>query len=70
MTEHTHVHMHTQKVNVKSLSHVRVFAIPWTVACHAPLSMGFSRQEYWSWLPFPSLRDLPDPGMKPGSPAL
>ena len=45
-------------------------ATPWTVACQAPLSMGFSRQEYWSGLPFPSPRDLPDPGVKPGSPAL
>ena len=45
-------------------------AIPWTVACQAPLSMGFSRQEYWSGLPFPSPGDLPDPGIKPGSPAL
>ena len=43
---------------------------PWTVALQAPLSMGFSRQEYWSGLPFPSLGDLPDPGIKPGSPAL
>ena len=40
-------------------------AIPWTVACQAPLSMGFSRQEYWSGLPFPSPGDLPDPGMEP-----
>ena len=45
-------------------------AIPWTVACQAPLSMGFSRQEYWSGLPFPPLGDLPDPGIKAGSPAL
>ena len=45
-------------------------AIPWTVACQAPLSMGFSMQEYWSGLPFPSPGDLPDPGIKPGSPAL
>ena len=44
--------------------------IPWTVACQAPLSMGFSRQEYWSGLPFPSPRDLPDPGIDPRSPAL
>ena len=43
---------------------------PWTVAHQAPLSMGFSRQEYWSGLPFPSSRDLPDPGIKPGSPTL
>ena len=43
---------------------------PWTLACQAPLPMGFSRQEYWSGLPFPSPGDLPDPGIKPGSPAL
>ena len=43
---------------------------PWTVACQAPLSMGFPRQEYWSGLPFPSPGDLPDPGIKLGSPAL
>ena len=41
----------------------------WTVACQAPLFMGFFRQEYWSGLPFPSLRDLPDPGIEAGSPA-
>ena len=45
-------------------------ATPWTVACKSPLSMGFSRQEYWSGLPFPSPGDIPDPGIKPGSPAL
>ena len=45
-------------------------ATPWTIACQAPLSMGFSRQEYWSGLPFPSAGDLPNPGIKPGSPAL
>ena len=44
-------------------------AILWIVACQAPLSMGFSRQEYWSGLPFPSPEDLPDPGVKPRSPA-
>ena len=43
---------------------------PWTVAYQGPLSMGFSRQEYWSGLPFPSLGDLPKPGIEPGSPAL
>ena len=43
---------------------------PWTVAHQAPLSRGFSRQEYWSGLPFPSPGDLPDPGIKPRSPAL
>ena len=42
----------------------------WTVAHQAPLSMGFSRQEYWSGLPFPSPGDLPDPGIEPGSPTL
>ena len=56
--------------SVKLLSHVRLFVTPWTVACQAPLSMGFSRQKYWSGLPFPSPGDLPDPGIKPGSPAL
>ena len=45
-------------------------AIPWTVACQAPLSMEFSRQEYWSGLTFPSPGDLPNPGIKPGSPEL
>ena len=54
---------------VKSLSRVRLFATPWTVAYQAPPSMGFSRQEYWSGLPFPSLGDLPYPGIEPGSPA-
>ena len=44
--------------------------IPWTVACQAPLSMGFSRQEYWSGLPFPSSGDLPNPGIKPKSPTI
>jgi len=44
--------------------------IPWTVACQAPLSMEFSRQEYWSGLPFPSSGDLPDPRIEPESPAL
>ena len=58
-----------KKVKVKSLSHVQLFATPWTVACQAPLSMGFSRQEYWSGVPFPSPGDLLNPGIKPGSPA-
>ena len=58
------------KVKVKSLSCVRLFVIPWTVAHQAPPSMGFSRQEYWSGLPFPSPGDLPDPGIEPRSPAL
>ena len=57
-------------VCMKLLSRVRLFATPWTVACQAPLSMGFSKQEYWSGLPFPSPGDLPNPGIKPRSPAL
>ena len=57
-------------MKVKSLSGVRLFATPRTVAYQAPLSMGFSRQEYWSGLPCSSPGDLPDPGIKPGSPAL
>ena len=52
------------------LSRIRFFATPWTVACQAPLSMGFPRQEYWSGLLFPSPGDLPDPGIEPRSPAL
>ena len=55
---------------MKSLSRAPLFETPWTVACQAPLSMGFSRQEYWSGLPFPSPGDLPNPGIEPGSPAL
>ena len=55
---------------MKSLSRVRLFVTPWTVAYQAPLSMGFPRQEYWSGVPLPSPGDLPDPGIKPWSPAL
>ena len=55
---------------MKSLNHVQLFATPWTVAYKAPLSMEFSRKEYWSGLPFPSPGDFPDPGIKPGSPSL
>ena len=47
-----------------------ILVTPWTVAHQAPLPVGFSRQEYWSALPCPSPGDLPDPGIKPGSPAL
>ena len=56
----------------ESVSHLVMFdsAIPWTVACQAPLSMEFSKQEYWSGLPFPSPGDLLDPGIEPGSLAL
>ena len=55
---------------MKSLSCVRLFVTPWTVAYQAPLSMRFSRQEDWRGVPFPSPEDLPDPGIEPGSPAL
>ena len=57
-------------MKMKSLSRVRLFAIPWTVAYQASPSRGFSRQEYWSGLPFPSPGDLPNPGIEPKSPAL
>ena len=57
-----------QCIVVKSLSRVRLFATPWTVAYNAPPSMRFSRQEYCSGLPFPSPGDLPNPGIKPVSP--
>jgi len=56
-----------KKKRVKSLNGAQLFATPWTVACQAPLFMGFSRQEYWRGLPFPSPWDL-DPGIKPGLP--
>ena len=57
-------------VYAESLSHVWLIANPRTIACQAPLSMEFSRQECWSGLPFPSPGDLPSPGIKPRSPAL
>ena len=55
---------------VNSLNRVQLFVTPWTVAHQAPLSVGFSRQEYWSGLPFLSPGNLPDPGIEPRSPAL
>ena len=55
---------------VKLLSRVQLFVTPRTIAYQASQSMGFSRQEYWSGLPFPSPGDLPNPGIEPGSPAL
>ena len=55
---------------MKSLSYVQLFVTPQNVACQAPPFMEFSQQEYWSGLPFPSLEDLPDPGVEPGSPTL
>ena len=60
----------SMKVKVKSLSHVRLFATPWTIAYQVLLSKGFSRQEYWRGWPFPSPGNLPNPGIEPGSPAL
>ena len=57
-------------IKVKLLSRVLLFETPWTAASQTPLSMGFSRQEYWSGVPFPSPGDLPDSGIEPGSPAL
>ena len=54
---------------VCTLSHVWLFVTPWTVACQAPLSMGFSRQEYWNGLPFPPPGNFPDPGIETTSPA-
>ena len=60
----------SESLKVKSLSRVRLFATPWRVAYQAPRSMGFSRQEYWSGLPFPSPGDLPNPVIEPGSPVL
>ena len=57
-------------MKVKLLSHVRLFGTLWTVSYQAPPSVGFSRQEYWSGLPFPSPGDLPSPGIEPRSPAL
>ena len=56
------------RVLAQSLGHVRLFLTPQTVACQAPLSTEFSRQEYWSGLPFPAPGDLPESGIKPASP--
>ena len=55
---------------MKSLSCVQLFATPWTIVYQAPPSMGFSRQEYWSGLLFPSPGELHNPGIEPGTPAL
>ena len=62
--------IHFQCMERLSLSHVKLCVTLWTVAHQTPLSVGFSRQEYWSGLPFSFLGGLPDPGIKPGSPAL
>ena len=63
----TILHCQLVKVKVTSLSCVLLFSTPWTAAYQDPLSMGFSRQEYWCGLPLPSPGDLPDPGIEPGS---
>ena len=55
---------------MKLLSRVQLFATPWTIACQAPPSTGFFKHVFWSGLPFPSPRDLPNPGIKPRSPTL
>ena len=60
-----HSYMSSDLLKVKSLSRVRLFAIPWTVGYQAPPSLGFSRQEYWSGLPFPSPGELHNPGIEP-----
>jgi len=64
------LHMIVYMFQCKSLSRVQLFVTPWTVAHQAPPFMGFSKQEYWSGLPFPSPGDLPNPGIEPRSPTL
>ena len=64
------MHLFQMKVKVKLLSCVQLFVILCTVAYQTPPSMGFSRQEYWTGLPFPSPGDLPNPGIESRSPAL
>ena len=65
ISQHSSSHKH-----LKSLNHIPLFATPWTAAYQVPPSIGFSRQEHWSGLPFPSSGDLPNPGIEPRSPAL
>ena len=60
--------LHKTVIVIWLLTCAQLFATPWTIDCQAPLSMGFSRQEYWSGLPFLSPGYLPDPGIEPGSP--
>ena len=65
------VYLHARVwISLKTRSHVRMFATPWTIVCQAPLSMGVSRQPYWSGLPCSSPGDFSDPGMEPMKPAL
>ena len=66
----TIIKWYLSSLKVKLISHVRLFATPWTVAYQAPQYMEFSRQEYWSGLLFPSPGDLPNPGIEPRFPAL
>ena len=68
--EYLHSHTSFLLSSLKLLSHVLLFVTLWTIAYQASLSMGFSRQEYWSGLSFPSPEYLPDPGIEPGSPEL
>ena len=62
--------MYVRACMLRYYTRVQLFATPWTVAHQTPPSMEFSKQEYWSGLPFPSPGDLPDPGIEPRSPAL
>ena len=64
---YTHTHTQWNIVSMLSQSHVQFFVTPWTVVLQDPLSMGFSRHEYWSGLPFPTAGHLPDPGIEPSS---
>ena len=66
---YTHTHIYLYLLD-QLLSHVQLFAVSWTVVCQAPLSMEFSRQQYWSGVTFPSPGDLPNPGIALASPAL
>ena len=63
-----HICIHAYSCMLGRFSHVRLFATLWTIACQIPMSVGFSKQEYWSGLPCPLPGDLPDPGIKPASP--
>ena len=67
---HLFASVNLEIVVIQALSHVQLFATPWTIARQIPPSKGFPRQEYWSGLPFPSPGDLPDPGIEPRSPVL
>ena len=70
MCSHKVLNMNGYESILNHFSHVQLFVTPWTTARQAPLSIEFSRQEYWSVLPFPSPGDVPYPGIEPGSSAL